>query len=104
MHVSAGLSMRPIPPPHFHKSPLYIRLSIPSPKISTSVPLFWDFLGGSDRQESACNAGDPGSIPGSEGPLEKEMAIHSSTLAWKIPWTEEPDRLQSMGSQRVGHD
>ena len=36
--------------------------------------------------------------------LEKEMAIHSSTIAWKIPWTEEPDRLQSMGSQRVGHD
>ena len=35
---------------------------------------------------------------------EKEMAIHSSTLAWKIPWTEEPDRLQSMGSQRVRHD
>ena len=41
---------------------------------------------------------------GREDPLEKEMAIHSSTLAWKIPWTEEPDRLQSMGSQRVGHD
>ena len=40
---------------------------------------------------------------GREDPLEKEMAIHSSTLAWKIPWTEEPDRLQSMGSQRVGH-
>ena len=38
---------------------------------------------------------------GWEYPLEKEMAIHSSTLAWKIPWTEEPDRLQSMGSQRV---
>ena len=37
-------------------------------------------------------------------PREKEMATHSSTLAWKIPWTEEPDRLQSMGSQRVGHD
>ena len=36
--------------------------------------------------------------------LEKEMAIHSSTTAWKIPWTEEPGRLQSMGSQRVGHD
>ena len=35
---------------------------------------------------------------------EKEMAIHSSTLAWKIPWTEEPGRLQSMGSQRVGYD
>ena len=41
---------------------------------------------------------------GREDPLEKEMAPHSSTLAWKIPWTEEPGRLQSMGSQRVGHD
>ena len=41
---------------------------------------------------------------GWEGPLEKEMAIHSSTLAWKIPWMEEHGRLQSMGSQRVGHD
>ena len=41
---------------------------------------------------------------GREDPLEKEMAIHSSTLAWKIPWMEEPDRLQSMGSRRVGHD
>ena len=41
---------------------------------------------------------------GREDPLEKEMAIRSSTLARKIPWTEEPDRLQSMGSQRVGHD
>ena len=41
---------------------------------------------------------------GQEDSLEKEMAIHSSTLAQKIPWTEEPDRLQSMGSQRVGHD
>ena len=40
---------------------------------------------------------------GWEGPLEKEMAIHSSTLAWKIPWMEERGRLQSMGSQRVGH-
>ena len=41
---------------------------------------------------------------GWEDPLEKEMAIHSSTLAWKIPWKEELDRLQSMGSQRVRHD
>ena len=41
---------------------------------------------------------------GWEDPLEKEMETHSSTLAWKIPWTEEPGRLQSMGSQRVGHD
>ena len=41
---------------------------------------------------------------GQEDPLEKEMATHSSTLAWKIPWTEERSRLQSMGSQRGGHD
>ena len=41
---------------------------------------------------------------GREDPLEKEMATHSSILAWRIPWTEEPDRLQSLGLQRVGHD
>jgi len=41
---------------------------------------------------------------GEEDPLEKEMATHSSIPTWKIPWTEEPGRLQSMGSQRVGHD
>ena len=41
---------------------------------------------------------------GREDPLKKEMATHSSTLAWKILWTEEPGRLQSMGSQRVRHD
>ena len=41
---------------------------------------------------------------GWEDPLEKEMAIHSRTIAWKIPWTEEPGRLQTMGSQRVRHN
>ena len=41
---------------------------------------------------------------GQEDPLEKEMAIHSSTIAWKVPWTEEPGRVKSMGSQRVRHD
>ena len=41
---------------------------------------------------------------GWEDPLEEEMAIHSRTLAWKMPWTEEPSRLPSMGSPRVGHD
>ena len=45
-----------------------------------------------------------GQVLGWEDALEKEMAIHCSTIAWKIPWTEEPGRLQSMGSQRVGHD
>ena len=41
---------------------------------------------------------------GQENPLEKEMTIHSSIIAWGIPWTEDPGRLQSKGSQRVGHD
>ena len=59
---------------------------------------------GSDGKESACNVGDPGSIPGLADPLEKEMAVHSRILAWKIPWMEEPVRLQSMESQRVKHD
>ena len=45
-----------------------------------------------------------GSILGWEDPLEQGMATHSSILAWKIPWTEKPDGLQSMGLQRIGHD
>ena len=58
------------------------------------------------KKESACSAGDAGdlgSIPRSERSLEEDRITHSSILAWKIPWTEEPGRLQSMGSQRVGH-
>ena len=47
--------------------------------------------------ESACNVGDPGLIPGLRRSLEKEMATHSSILAWRTPWTEEPGRLQSVG-------
>ena len=102
------------------------------------------FPGTSVGKESACNAGNSGSIPGSgrspgEGtgyplhcsqaslvgqavenqpamwetwvrslgwkdPLEKGTATHSSVLAWRIPWTEEPGGLQSLGQQRVGHD
>ena len=57
------------------------------------------FPGGSDGEESACNAGDPGLIPGSGSSMEKEMATHSSILNWRIPWTEEPSGLQFMGSQ-----
>ena len=52
-------------------------------------------------QDSTCNAGDPGSVPGQEDPLEKEMATHSSILSWEIPWTEEPSALQSMASQEL---
>ena len=62
------------------------------------------FSGGSDSKESACGAGDQFQSLGQEDPLEKEMATHSSILAWEIPWLEEPSRLQSMASQRVGHD
>ena len=53
------------------------------------------------------NAGDTGDVVrslGQEEPLEKEMATHSSVLAWKIPWTEKPGELQSMGLKRDGHD
>ena len=63
------------------------------------------FPGGSKGEEFACNAGDLDLIPGSGRSLpEKEMATHSNILAWKIPCSEEPGRLQSMGSQSVGHD
>ena len=64
--------------------------------ILISLPLHINFLGfphSSVGKESASNAGDLGSIPGLGRSLEKEMAILSSILAWKIPWTEEPSRL-----------
>ena len=59
--------------------------------------------GGSDSKQSACNTGVSGSILGWEDPLKKGMATHSSILAWRIPWTEEPGGLLSMGLQRVRH-
>ena len=59
------------------------------------------FPGGSEGKESACNTGDPGSIPGLGRCLEKGLATHSIILAWRIPWTEEPGGLQSMGSQEL---
>ena len=62
------------------------------------------FPSSSDGKASASNAGDPGLIPGLGNPLGKEMATHSSILVWKIPWTEEPGRLQAMESQRVRHE
>ena len=61
-----------------------------------------DFPGGSDGKEFACSAGDPQvQSLGWEDSLEKGMAIHSSVVAWRIPWTEEPGGLQSLGLQRV---
>ena len=62
------------------------------------------FPGGSEGKESACSAGDLGLISALGDALEEGMATHSSILAWRIPWTEEPGGLQSMGSQGVIHD
>ena len=62
------------------------------------------FPGGLVVKNLPANAQDTDSILGQEGPLEKKMTTHSSILAWKISWTEEPGGLQSMGSQRVKHD
>ena len=63
------------------------------------------FPGGSDSKESAFNVEDPALIPEfQEDPLEKGVVTHSSVFAWRIPWTEEPGGLQSMGSQRVGYN
>ena len=72
-----------------------------------NIPGWLSVPGGTEVKNSPVNAGegrDTGLIPGSGRYLEKEMATHSSTLAWKIPWTEEPGALQSMGSQRVRDD
>ena len=62
------------------------------------------FPGGSDGKESACNAGDLASVPGLGRSLGEGNGNPLQCLAWRIPWTEEPGRLQSMWSQRVGHD
>ena len=74
----------------------------PLPSISsrTFAQVPRGFPGGSEVKASACNAGDLGSIPELEDPLEKEMATHSSILAWEIPRTEEPGGLQSTTWQK----
>ena len=75
------------------------------PKFGPANLLTSGFPGGSNGKESACNSlGDLGLITGQEDPLEEGMATHSSILAWRIPWTEEPGGLHSRGLQRVGHD
>ena len=68
-------------------------------------PNYWSFSfpGDSDGKASAYNVGDWVRSQHWKEPLEKEMTAHCNTLAWKIRWTEESGRLQSMGSQRVGH-
>ena len=66
--------------------------------------LRWGFPGGGAVKHLPARTGDTGLIPGSEDPLEKEMATCSSILAWEISWTEEPGGLQSIRSQSVGRD
>ena len=79
---------------------LYNRNPLSQTDLSQRRENIGGFPGGSDGKESACNSGDPGS----KDPLEKEMVTHSCILAWRLSWREEPGRLQSMRSQRVGHD
>ena len=73
-------------------------MSIPSTRVLVlPVFTFMGFLGSSDGKESACNEGDVAS----ENPLEEEMATYPSILAWRIPWTEQPGGLQSMGGKEL---
>ena len=73
-------------------------------KINPNSKMVGGFPGGSVVKKPPASAGDSGSIPRWEDSLEKQMETHSNILAWEIPWTEEPKRLQSMGPQRVRHD
>ena len=74
-----------------------------APKLTIYIIMVSDHYNGSDCKESACNAGDQIQSLGQKDALEKGMAIQSSILAWRIPWTEDPGRLQSMESQKVRH-
>ena len=85
---------------YFGNSPLSSQNEVPKPKF-LPFPFPMDFPHSSVGKESACSAGDLGSIQDWEDLLEKEMATHSSILSWEIPWTEEPSGLQSMGSQEL---
>ena len=93
-----------------------MQMNIPSPPLKLSdthqgKTLIWKLLSGHraslvdqmvKRLPAMCETRVRSLDP--EDPLEKEMATHSNTLAWKMPWMEEPGRLQPMGSQRVGYD
>ena len=74
------------------------------PNYNNSSSQLWCWAHGSVVKTLPVNAGDAGLIPGSGRSPGEGMATHFSILAWKIPWTEEPSRLQALGSQRVGHD
>ena len=101
-HYSKGLTLSSYP--HTQRQccfdPIYYR--------GFPVIYYRGFPGGSDSKVCLETEGDLKETQvwslGQEEPLKKELATHSSVLAWKIPWVEEPDRLQSIGSQRVGHN
>ena len=76
----------------------------PGEEMGYPLQYSWASLAFSDRIESACNVGDPCLIPGLGRSPKEGMATHSSVFAGKIPWTEEPGRLQYMGSHRVWRD
>ena len=78
------------------QSQILLRNSTTTTNENTLNKINKDFSSVSDGKDSVCNEGDLGSIPGSEDPLEKEMATHSSILTWRISWTEEPGGLQAM--------
>ena len=82
----------------------FLGQEVPLEKDRLPTPVFLGFPGGSDSKESTYNAVDLGSAPGLGRSLQEGMATHSSTVAWRIPWAEEPGGLQSMGSQRIRHD
>ena len=75
--------------------PSFLLLTLPGkyPELTLFIPVFLGFLGGSDDKESFCNTGDLGLSLGWEDPLEEGITTHSSILAWRIPWTEEPGGL-----------
>ena len=86
---------------HSDNMPLVDFVSEEKPASEEEIVPYLGFPGGSDGKASVCNAGDLCSIPGWGDPLEKEMTAQSSILSGKIPWTVEPGRLLSMGSQSV---
>ena len=89
----------------FHKilTPLSLAIVQDSTILSSPTAMTCGFPGGASGKEPACQCRDAGSSPGSGRSLEEGMATYSSILAWRIPLTEEPGGLQSMGLQKVGH-
>ena len=103
LRLNSSSSSPPLPPP-----PLFNLASFPPFEMFEDLRYFhllcYGIPGGSEVKASAWNVGDPDLIPGLGRSPGEGRATHSSTLVYKIPWTEEPGRLQSMGLQRVRHD